>query len=136
MANLKSLCQTLRQSSFSDGIPNCLGIRKPPYAKGLSSFELIMEVPSDQPLASLAHRIATEHTPTLRNRLRLGKKLTRAVCQVHRLSFVHKSTRPRSVLLVGNESLSEASQALFLQKWTQARNFESVSAQLGEHLWQ
>jgi hypothetical protein len=103
MANLKSLCQTLRQSSSADGIPDCLGFRKPPYAKGLSSFELVMSVPLNQPLASLAHRIATKPIPTLETRLQLGKTLTRAVCRIHSLGFVHKSIRPRSILLVGND---------------------------------
>ena len=134
--NLRSLCQTLRNTSFSEGIPDCQGFRRPPYSKGLSSFELIFKVPTDQPLMSLAHLISTEQPPSFHLRVQLGKKLTQAVCHVHGLKFVHKNIRPRSILLVGSPSSIGASQVPFLLKWTSARKFDSVSAHLGEHLWQ
>ena len=95
-----------------------------------------MSIPFNQPLASLAHRITTEQTPPLPTRLQLGKALTKAVCRVQSLGYVHKSIRPRSILLVRNDSSADGSQNLYLQRWNHARNQDSVSAHLGEHLWQ
>ncbi|KAB8222425.1 hypothetical protein BDV33DRAFT_201413 [Aspergillus novoparasiticus] len=131
-ANLRSLCETLRSRSFPAGIPECVGFRMPPYREGMTCYELIFKTPTGGSLTSLAHLISSSEPPEFKTRLDLARQLVQAVVHVHEIGFVHKKIRPRSILLLeGNDSLT-----VFLLNWTAARNRESVSAHLGEHLWQ
>lgn len=134
--NLRSLYETLRLKSLPSDIPECVGFRKPPYGVTLSSYELIFKAPSGKSMMSLAHLISSREPPRFAFRLNLARKLAHAVVHVHELGFVHKNIRPRSILLVEGESPEDESLGVFLFKWTAARNVDSVSSHLGEHLWQ
>lgn len=135
-ANLRSLCETLRSRSFPAGIPECVGFRMPPYRKAMACYELIFKTPTRGSLASLAHLISYSEPPGFETRLDLARQLVQAAMHVHEIEFVHKNIRPRSILLVQGSSTGNDSLAVFLLKWTAARNMDSVSAHLGEHLWQ
>ncbi|PGG95251.1 hypothetical protein AJ79_10162 [Helicocarpus griseus UAMH5409] len=136
--NLRSLCETVRMKGFPGGIPECVGFRRPPYGKSLASYELIFKTPPGESMMSLAHLVATRQPPpNFDFRLNLARQLSQAVADVHGLGFVHKNIRPRSILFVEQKcSLEDGSPGVFLCKWTAARNTDSVSAHLGEHLWQ
>ncbi|KAL3468908.1 hypothetical protein BJX99DRAFT_265694 [Aspergillus californicus] len=134
--NLRSLCELLRTKSSLNGIPECVGFRIPPYGRGLSTYELIFKAPPLESSSSLAHLISSSIPPNVQSRLELATELARAVVSVHKVGFVHKNIRPRSVLVIQGKPPSNNCIGVFLYKWTAARNMNSVSSHLGEDLWQ
>jgi hypothetical protein len=138
--DIRFLCNKLMEYSPSDGILKCLGYRQPPYNEqgppNRPFFQVVMELP-DEPRSSLAHRIDCETPPPLDYRLDLSKKLSRAVCHVHDIGLVHKSIRPRAILLIGSPRTQHTNEQIYLQDWTYVRETTGATSQLGgDHSWQ
>jgi serine/threonine protein kinase len=81
----------------------CSGAQRKKSEAGTLRYELVFNFPEnssgEQP-TSLATLIASAkyRQHSLSERLKIAQQLTRAVCYVHALDFVHKNIRPRSVL--------------------------------------
>jgi serine/threonine protein kinase len=80
--------------------------------------------------------LGVDQTPALSHRVALCKQLARAVSDVHGIKLVHKSIRPRSILVVGQYQWERSSQSLVLTDWTLVREFEGASHWVGEDDWQ
>jgi hypothetical protein len=149
--DVTSLSNILRQASPSTGVLPCLGYRQPLYNDTSPSYrsflQLVMELPPDTYRQSLAHKLCTEATASLSDRVSLAKLLTQAVINVHSMNLVHKSIRSRAVLLVVNTDPNNTSQTspptqepspqLFLQDWTYVRSQTAATSQNGtSDAWQ
>jgi hypothetical protein len=78
----------------------CSGAQRKRSEAGSLRYELVFRFPKNASgnTTSLATLIASAKQHSLSERLRVAQQLTRAVCYVHALDFVHKNIRPESVL--------------------------------------
>ena len=138
--NIRFLCNKLMDSSSSEGILMCLGYRQPPYndqePPNRPFFQLVMELPNE-PRSSLAYNIDCKASPPLSYRLGLAKGLCRAVRHVHDIKLVHKSIRPRAILLIESPKAQKTVENIYLQDWTYVRETAGATSLLGgDHSWQ
>ncbi|KAK5742266.1 hypothetical protein LTR17_003507 [Elasticomyces elasticus] len=120
------------------GILPVLGYRQPPYNEpdGTKIFQLVFQLPPDTVHESLAHWINTKAPPTVVERLNLCLQVAQAVSNVHAMDLVHKSLRPRAVLMLSKANDPGSAAKLFLQDWTYVREVSGATTQLGETVWQ
>ncbi|KAK5742820.1 hypothetical protein LTR17_003068 [Elasticomyces elasticus] len=120
------------------GILPVLGYRQPPYNEpdGTKIFQLVFRLHPDTVHESLAHWINTKAPPTVVERLNLCLQVAQAVRNVHAMDLVHKSLRPRAMLMLSNVNEPGSAASLFLQDWTYVREVSGATTQLGETVWQ
>ncbi|KAK3645181.1 hypothetical protein LTR56_009231 [Elasticomyces elasticus] len=120
------------------GILPALGYRQPPYNEpdGTKIFQLVFQLPPDTLRGSLAHWISTKPAPIVVGRLNLCLQVTQAVSNIHAMDLVHKSLRPRAMLMLSKASDPGSAANLFLQGWTYVREVSGATTQLGETFWQ
>ena len=124
--DLEFLCTKLRDGNGRPGIPACIGYRQPIHnrqdAPWVPIYQLVFEVPVDEPYYSLAHYICTQNIPSLAERLHLCIKLAQALESVHNLDIVHKSIRPHAIIIA---------EGIFLMDWTYARGVADATSRCG-----
>lgn len=100
-SDIRTLARKLRTiDSARFSMLQCSGVQRNRSEAGRVSYEFLFRFPensSGEP-TSLAALIASAKRHSLSERLRIAQQLTRAVCYVHALDFVHKNIRPESVL--------------------------------------
>ena len=138
--DVRYLCSKLTEDTLSSlhGSLPALGYRQPPYndEDGSKYFQLIFELPQNTIRESLASWICNKPTPDLVERLKLCLDLALAVKSIHSLKLVHKSLRPRSILMLSETQNQNPSKKMYLQDWTYVREFEGATSQMGQSEWQ
>jgi len=132
--DIQFLCNILTRRSLSEGILKCLGYRQPPYNEDEPPyrpfFQLVMELP-DHPHKSLSYAISCDAMPPLGLRLQYAKQITSIVSHVHENGLVHKSIRPRTILLLEVSGEENNITQIYLQDWTYVRESSGASSFLG-----
>jgi serine/threonine protein kinase len=132
--DIKFLCNKVTELSQSEGILKCLGYRQPPYNEEEPPyrpfFQLVMELP-DLPRKSLSYAISCDTILPLGQRLQYGKQITTIVRNVHEMNLVHKSIRPRAILLLETIGSERNTTQLYLQDWTYVRENTDATSLVG-----
>ena len=138
--DVRYLCEKLSRENLAQAhaILPVLGYRQPPYneANGTKIFQMVFELPGNPTRESLSHWICTKPKPSVVDRLNLCLGIARGIESVHSLGFVHKSLRPRSVLIVSSMHARNPDTKIYLQDWTFVRELSGATTQLGEFVWQ
>lgn len=137
--DVRFLCNKLMEELSTDVILQCLGYRQPPYNEleppFRPFFQIVMALP-DKPRCSLAYRIHQRSKPALKYRLRIARRLAKVISRIHDTGLVHKSIRPRAILLVG-EGENDSTEQVHVQDWTYVRSTTGATSQLGgDDAWQ
>lgn len=131
--DVRFLCNTLMEETSNDGILQCLGYRQPPYNEFEPPyrpfFQIVMVLP-DKFRSSLAYQLHHKPKPALKYRLGIARKLANVISRIHDIGLVHKSIRPRAILLI-DEGLSNATERIYIQDWTYVRSTTGATSQLG-----
>ena len=106
------------------------------HADGIKTYQLIFELPQHAISEALSQWIHDRPPPSMHDRLMLILCIARAVQSVHNLGLVHKSIRPRAMLVLLNPQNPSQRPKIYLQDWTHVRDLESgITARLGEVSW-
>ena len=116
----------------------CSGAQRKRSKAGSFHYELVFRFPenaSGEP-TSLATLIASakQKRHSLSERLRIAQQLTRAVCYVHALDFVHKNIRPESVLAFRQNRSTLGS--VYLVGFEMFRREDGSSRMTGDSSWE
>lgn len=118
------------------GVLQCRGAVRRKYEDGSLTFRLVFKWPTgiDGEVRSLRSLLCLEANHSLSERLKLAQQLSRSVCYVHSLGFVHKNVRPETILHFsnGDQSIGPA----FLAGFDKFRNADGRTWRKGVCSWE